>query len=36
MIRLVDEAFQCLKVFNLDLQKVYDQVFKLSCLRRKF
>lgn len=36
MIKLASEAFQCLRVFNLDLLRVYNQVFGLLCLRRKF
>lgn len=36
MVQIVDEAFQCLNVFNLDLRKVYDQVSDLLYLRRKF
>lgn len=35
MVRLTNEAFQYLKVFNLDLHKVYSQVFDLPCLQRK-
>lgn len=36
MVQIVNEAFQCLNVFNLDLRKVYDQVSDLLYLRRKF
>lgn len=36
MVRLVNEAFQCLGAFNKDLQKQYDQVFIFLCLRMKF
>lgn len=32
MVKLVNEAFQCLGVFNLDLHGIYDQVFGLLCL----
>lgn len=35
MFRLAIEAFYCLKVFNLDHQKVYDQVSGLLYLQRK-
>lgn len=27
MVKLANEAFKCLRVFNLDLGEVYDQVF---------
>lgn len=36
MIRLVNKAFQCLNIYNLDLGKTYYQVFNLLCLWRKF
>lgn len=33
---LINIAFQCLSVFNLDLRKVYDQVFNLMSLEKVF
>lgn len=36
MVRLVNKAFQCLVVYNLDLRKTYDQIFHLLCLWRSF
>lgn len=35
MVRLVNEAFQCLGSFNLDLRQAYDRLFHLLCLRRR-
>lgn len=35
MVRLVNEAFQCLSGFNLDLRQAYDRLFHLLCLRRR-
>lgn len=35
MVRLVNEAFQCLGGFNLDLRQVYDRLFHLLCLRHR-
>lgn len=36
MVRLVNEAFPCHGVFNIDLQNGYDQVFIFLCIQRKF
>lgn len=36
MVQLVNEAFQCLNFYNLDLQKTYIQVFYLLGLWRNF
>lgn len=36
MVKLANEASQCLGGFNLDVRRVYDQVFNLLCLWRKF
>lgn len=35
MVGIVSEAFQCLNVFNIDIQNVYVQVFDLLCLQRQ-
>lgn len=32
MVNLVNEAFRCLRTFNLDLRGLYDQVVDLLCL----
>lgn len=34
MVRLVNEAFQCLGSFNLALWQTYDRLFHFLCLRR--
>lgn len=36
MVQLVNEAFHCLAVYNMDLRKTYDQVFHLLWLQRRF
>lgn len=36
MVRLINKAFQCLSVFNLDLRTTYDQVFSLLCIWRRY
>lgn len=36
IVWLVNEAFQSLSVYNLDLRKMYDQVFNLLHLPRRF
>lgn len=36
IVRLINEAFQCSNAFSLDLRKIYDQIFHLLCLRRRF
>lgn len=35
MVRLVNEVFQCLGGFNLDLRQAYDRLFHLLCLCRR-
>lgn len=35
MVRLVNEAFQCLGGFNLDLRQAYNRLFHLLCLHRR-
>lgn len=35
MVQLVNEAFQCLDGFNLDLRQTYDRLYQLLCLRRR-
>lgn len=32
MVWLVNEAFQCLGAFNIDLRKAYHHIFNLLCL----
>lgn len=36
MVLLVNEGFQCVVVYNLDIRKTYDQVLNLLCLWRRF
>lgn len=36
MVRVVNEAFQYLVVFNLNLRAMYNQVFNLLWLRRRY
>lgn len=35
MIRLINEAFQCLSMFNLDFKGVHDQFLNFLCLHRE-